>query len=149
MEHFSFSESFSRVKDSTEIKKLTQLADFVGITQPAVSKAKKKGQFPTEWAVALEREYGLRTLWILTGEGPKYNQTEKQPNSKPEHERQGLPAYLWDLAEWATEMSGAEGFAWLQKQLDICLPTFKMWREQKNGAAEAAIHQDQVEKKVA
>ena len=39
--------------------------------------------------------------------------------------------FLAELETWAREISGQNNLAWLEKQLEECLPTFKMWRERK------------------
>ena len=147
MESFSFQDAFERIKGETDIKKFTQLAEFIGVSQPAISKAKKRDVFTPEWAVAIEREYGILTRWILTGEGPKrHNQTET-PQTAPSQPQPGadIPAFILELNTWAKEISGKGNLEWLEKQLETCLPTWKTWREAKEEEAKkTALPTDKV-----
>lgn len=141
MESFAFQDSFDRIKGETDIKKFTQLAEFIGVSQPAISKAKKRNVFPPEWAIAIEQKYGLLTRWILTGEGPmRHNQKETSwatPSpATPPTANTDLPTFILELNTWAREISEPPGnLRWLEKQLETCLPTWKTWREAKDEEA--------------
>ncbi len=66
-----FESVWKRIREETGIKSLQALADILKKTQPAISKAKTKGDFPPGWAYLVGKEFGLLTEWIMTGEGPK------------------------------------------------------------------------------
>ena len=134
MEKNDFLFVFSRVKEETNIKNFTQLGEFLGISQPAISKAKKKGTFPTDWAFQLELKHGLLTRWILTGEGPKrHDETEAQAGSaKPS-------GYFAELEAWAKETSEGGNLRWVENQIDRLFPDFKAWRE-KSETTEADLN---------
>lgn len=115
-----FSEVFARIAQKTNIKNLTELAAAIERSQPTISEAKKKGKFPAEWAFKIELKYGISTRWIMTGK-----ETLLTNKTLPTEQ------FLLDLETWAREISGQNNLAWLEKQLEECLPTFKMWRERK------------------
>jgi len=66
-----FESVWQRIREETGVKSLQALADILKKTQPAISKAKTKGDFPPGWAYLVGQEFGLLTEWIMTGEGPK------------------------------------------------------------------------------
>ena len=48
----------------------TDLADFFGVPQSAVSAAVRRGKMPSSWLVILMRVKNVHPEWILTGKGP-------------------------------------------------------------------------------
>ena len=48
----------------------TDLADFFGVPQSAVSAAVRRGKMPSSWLVILMRVKNVPPEWILTGKGP-------------------------------------------------------------------------------
>ena len=48
----------------------TDLADFFGVPQSAVSAAVRRGKMPSSWLVILMRVKKVHPEWILTGKGP-------------------------------------------------------------------------------
>lgn len=67
----NFDEVWGRVSSETGVKSLRQLAVIIEKTQPTISAAKAKGEFPAGWAYQVGKKFGLLTEWIMTGEGPK------------------------------------------------------------------------------
>jgi len=66
----NFINIWNRIQASTGIKNLNELSEIVGTSQPTVSRTKKEGQFPVDWAYKIGRKYNLLTEWIMTGTGP-------------------------------------------------------------------------------
>ncbi len=113
----SFEDSFRRINLRTPIKNQSQLADFLGIKQPQISKQKKKNNFPKAWAYQIAKEYNLSTDWILDGEA-------KQNKSKDD--------FFLELEKWAKETAGGEDIEWLKRQIEETFPIFKQWKKRKN-----------------
>ena len=65
-----FENCWNRVKQSTELKKQIQLAEFLEISSSNISEAKIKGRFPLAWAFKIGQANNICTDWILTGKGP-------------------------------------------------------------------------------
>lgn len=66
------SEQIERLYGVTGSRSQAELASFMGISQAAVSDAKRRGSIPEEWLVHLSRLKGIEPEWILTGRGKKY-----------------------------------------------------------------------------
>lgn len=50
----------------------TELAVFLGITQPSVSEAARRKTIPPEWLLQLVRKKRINPDWVLTGKGLRY-----------------------------------------------------------------------------
>ncbi len=87
----NFESVWTRIKEETGIKSLQSLADILKKTQPAISKAKAKGEFPPGWAYEVGKQCGLLTEWIMTGEG------QKEPGNVE------INPLLTDVNEWLNE----------------------------------------------
>lgn len=111
-----FLSSWGRVKDKTNLCKLNQLADFVGVSQQFVSKKKKENSFPIEWAFKVATTYNLSTDWIMRGEG-------KENRSKDD--------FFLQLESWAKETTGSNDITAIKNMIDQCLPMFKQWRKRR------------------
>ena len=66
----AFDTSFEVVQSLTggAISSYKDLSDFLGIKQPSVSGAKKRGKFPTEWANKLAGHYGFNPIQVFAAE---------------------------------------------------------------------------------
>ena len=111
-----FIKAWERIKNSSGLNTLSQLAEIVGKTQQNISAAKKRGEFPVEWAFKVGRKYGILTEWILTGEGPKQI-----------GQAQGFFALI---EEWATE-TGEGNTKWFENQFKAAFPQFVTWEKEK------------------
>ena len=69
-ERMEFGKVWNRVKEATNLTSFTELASIVGVRQSAVSKVKKRGDFPPGWIFGIATKYGLNSDWLATGEGP-------------------------------------------------------------------------------
>lgn len=110
----SFDIVFTRVKESTDIKNMTQLAEFLEISQQYVSKKKRENIFPSKWATSISIEYDLSIDWILFGKSKGAEQKD----------------ILKDINEWYEEkIEGDEKEEyWFEKQFSECFPAFSRWR---------------------
>ena len=134
----NFEDIWQRVKNATEIKNMAKLAETLGISQAAISKAKAKKEFQISWAFRLGQQYGILTEWIMTGEGPKRIEEAAKESVSVGISQPGsdvTPDFFAQLAEWARETSGTEDLQWIEKQIDVCFPAFRMWREEKEAEA--------------
>lgn len=52
-----------------------ELAEFLGIKQPSISDAKKRGTIPSDWLLTSLRKKGVNPQWILTGQGARMLQS--------------------------------------------------------------------------
>ncbi|MCH7500905.1 MAG: helix-turn-helix domain-containing protein [Nitrospinae bacterium] len=100
-----FENCWHRVKQSTELKKQTQLAEFLEISSSNVSEAKVKDRFPLAWAFKIGQAHNIYTDWILTGKGPMNADEIIQP-SKGETSAVGL-ALQFILENGSTYQRGA------------------------------------------
>lgn len=87
----NFESVWKRIREETGVKSLQSLADILKKTQPAISKAKAKGEFPPGWAYVVGKKFGLLTEWIMTGEG------QKRPGDVT------INPLLIDVNEWLNE----------------------------------------------
>lgn len=69
--HMEFEKVWGRVKEATNLASFTELSSVVGVKQSAVSKIKKRGDFPPGWIFILANKYGLNSDWLASGEGPR------------------------------------------------------------------------------
>lgn len=123
----NFESVWGRIRKETGMKSLQALADMLNKTQPAISKAKAKGNFPPGWAYLVGKEFGLLTEWIMTGVGPKTLE-----------ELKGDMAFYEELEEWAKETGRSENTQWLKNQIESFFPMFSEWKKRK---AEGGIAQ--------
>ena len=117
----TFDEIFNRVKESTDIASLRQMAKIIGRDQSTISAAKAKGNFPANWAFEIEKKYGILTRWIMTGEGPK----------RLEEQGKDL-AFYEELERWARETGQSENIQWLRNQIESFFPMFTEWKRKKS-----------------
>ena len=120
----SFAEAWERIKNSTPLKTLNDLAGLIQTSQPNVSRRKKEKNFPAEWAYAVGKKYGIFTEWIMTGEGPK-NLSDFQ-----QEKEDFLTGYI---AEWIKEQTGKDPDFNQNFQTDCALafPDFAEWLKKR------------------
>ena len=70
MENQIFDAQMERLKLVISKHTATELADFFGVPQSAVSAAVRRGKMPSSWLVILMRVKNVHPEWILTGKGP-------------------------------------------------------------------------------
>jgi hypothetical protein len=123
-----FNEIIGRIKQETGIKNISELADFVGTTQPYMSKKKSQNDFSIKWAYQIATKYDLSTEWIMTGKGPKRISPEISIKN----------AYLLALEEWLNEIAKNDPRKefWFQCSIEKTFPEFKEWIERKKGTLE-------------
>lgn len=123
-----FAEIWTRIKIETEIRTMSELADFVGSSQPTVSTKKKENTFPVEWAYKVAREYGLNIEWILEGIG------------SPRPGQSSDPVIIRQLAEWIREEEKREpgSINWFSREIRRQFPEFDRWeKREKDNSAES------------
>jgi hypothetical protein len=122
----NFNTVWERIQQECRVKNLSQLADIIETSQPNVSKKKKTGIFPPEWAYAVGKKYKISTDWIMTGRGEKYHGEEKKP-LKCE--------FLGDVDNWISELKKEDpkNEAWFEIQFKKLFPEFNRWFQRKNG----------------
>ncbi len=118
----NFLQIWDRVKKRTSLQNLTELGNFLGITQPAISKRKKEDNFPIKWAFAIAQHYGLSTDWIMTGKNPK----EKR---LPEEEQ----PLIKEIEDWTNEIIAADRKRkdWFEIEFCKAFPEFSEWKKKK------------------
>lgn len=118
----SFTSIFERIKENTEIKNLTSLGRFLGVSQQFVSKKKKENIFPVEWAFKVGQHYGLSTDWLMTGKETEKKEREVEKKS-----------FLKTVEEWLQQISEEEpGRAmWFEYKFQDDFPQFVEWEKRK------------------
>jgi len=76
----NFDSCWKRIKDELSIKNYTQLSEIIGTSTSNITKKKQQGVFPVEWAYTIGKKYGVLTEWIMTGDGPKSLDKDKNEN---------------------------------------------------------------------
>ena len=66
-----FDEQMERIKLVLNRRTQTELAKFFGVSQSAISDAKRRRRVPPSWLVILERVKNVNRDWVLTGNGPR------------------------------------------------------------------------------
>ncbi len=79
-----FDACWKRVREKTDMRKQTDLAAFLNISDNNVTKAKKRGRFPEGWAIKIANAHNLSTDWILSGKGPATRSYEELPEREIE-----------------------------------------------------------------
>ncbi len=122
----AFEEILERIRQETGIKNMSELANFLGTTQPYMSKKKSQNDFSVKWAYQIATEYELSTEWIMTGKGPKKLSGTISLGNK----------YLILLEEWLNEIANADPRKeyWFQCTIEETFPGFKEWVQQKKTA---------------
>ena len=121
-----FDEIFTRIKNETKIRNISELAEFLGTSQPYVSRRKSLDDFSVKWAYQIAIEYGLSTEWIMTGKGPKKLSATISLSNE----------YLLLLEEWLNELklNDLRKEYWFQCTIEEVFPGFKEWMRRKKSA---------------
>jgi hypothetical protein len=121
-----FDEIFTRIKNETKIRNISELAEFLGTSQPYVSRRKSLNDFSVKWAYQIALEYGLSTEWIMTGKGPKKLSATISLSNE----------YLLMLEEWLNELklNDPRKEYWFQCTIEEAFPGFKEWVRRKKSA---------------
>ncbi len=77
-----FDAVWERIKEATGLKNFVDLASEVSVQQSAISKRRKRGEFPAEWVFILSKKYKFSSDWAWFGAKPesttsKHDQTNK------------------------------------------------------------------------
>lgn len=67
------SDLFARLKEACGATTDTALGNALGISQASVNKAKKKGEIPPGWIVAISYKFGVSADWLLYGKGSAHD----------------------------------------------------------------------------
>lgn len=89
-----FEHCWKRIQEKTDLKKQTDLASFLEISDNNITKAKKRGKFPKGWAIKIAKAFDLSTDWLLFGEGSVNRTHNELPEDKTSGEE--VPKDYWD-----------------------------------------------------
>jgi predicted transcriptional regulator len=132
----NFEDIFDRIKRSTGIKNSVQLAEIIEVTQPAVSKYKKKNIFPLDWAFLIAEKYNLELIWLIRGEEKGKNEiiTKQRANH-----------LLDEIEEWLEREKQKEPkiLDWFEVEFKENFPKFAEWKRKVDSAREAGLAQQQ------
>jgi phage repressor protein C with HTH and peptisase S24 domain len=81
-----FDAVWARVVEISGWRRQADLAEFLSITRPNVSRAKDRGAFPNEWARKIAKSKQVSLDWLLTGEGPRRKGEERGTELAPTEE---------------------------------------------------------------
>lgn len=121
-----FSNTWERISSETDLKNFTQLAKFLGSTQPNVSRKKKEDKFPAEWILKICINYRLMPEWLISGTGPK-RITDIEKKAELEF------PILEELNDWLKEVTFNDPARkdWFRVQVEDFFPKFKNWLKRK------------------
>lgn len=99
-QHVSTNVAMERICQATGAKTQFALAELLGISQPSISDAKRRGVIPEKWLFKLFRQYNINPDWILYGHEPQYLNTWPAFD-KPSNPAQGtaLEKMLQDILD--------------------------------------------------
>lgn len=129
----AFEDSWARIQQETEIKNQYDLAKAINASQPVISKYKKKGVFPVEWAYKVGKKYNLLTEWIMTGDGQK----RLREGCKLKEE-----IFQGSLGEWIKERckESPEFYREFMADCAAFFPEYAEWlKKRKGGLAESSV----------
>lgn len=132
----NFEDIFDRIKRSTGIKNSVQLAEIIEVTQPAVSKYKKKNIFPLDWAFLIAEKYNLSLIWLMRGE--EKQKGEIIPKKRANH-------LLDEIEEWLEREKQREPkiLDWFEVEFKENFPKFAEWKRKVDREREASLAQEQ------
>ena len=68
MDHLlDFDTVWGRIKEATDWSKFAEMAAFLSIKGPSITKAKNRGVFPLGWLFKIAQGYQVSTDWLATG----------------------------------------------------------------------------------
>ena len=125
----SFSDIWLRIKNETDLDKISDFAKLVDTTPQYISRKKGKNDFSVEWAFKIAQQYGLNTDWIMTGKGSK-----RRGAPDPSYENN----ILHEIDRWLTEQIKNEPFRkeWFIGVFLDSFPKFKQWRKSLGSQSE-------------
>jgi hypothetical protein len=98
MSRENISKVIARIMGASGCKNQSELADFVGTSQPAVARAIKDGKAPDHWLYRIAYRTGRRVEWLQSGHGTEFQDLAAE---EMERYRRELPPALHDLAgQW-------------------------------------------------
>jgi len=83
-----FDLAWDRVLTLTSWNQKSQLADYLSIKRQSVSSARRRGNFPLDWAYKIATDFDSSVEWILEGRGPKRLAEEIEKTSSRQLERE-------------------------------------------------------------
>jgi len=131
--YLNFDAVFNRVTSNTNIKNIVQLADFLDISQSAVSQKKKENNFPLEWAYKVGKEFDLSFDWLFEGKDV-FREKEKRANE-----------LLNELELWLNEKAKNQPaiIDWFKYEMITKYPDFAEWKRKAEEEREVDIVQKQ------
>ncbi len=72
----SFRQIYDRIRSVTKARTQTDLAELLGIKQSSISDAKRRNSVPADWYITLLERFDLNPLWLKTGVGRMYINSE-------------------------------------------------------------------------
>lgn len=134
---FTFNDVFERIKKNTDIKNTVQLAEIIGISQPAISNNKAKNIFPLEWAYDISKKYNLELDWLTEGK-PTQGNSEKTYNQRSND-------LLNEIEEWLEREKQKEPkiLDWFEVEFKENFPKFAEWKRKVDREREAGLAKEQ------
>jgi predicted transcriptional regulator len=131
----NFEDIFLRVTKKTTLSNIVQLADFLGISQSAVSQKKKEKNFPLEWVYKISKQFNLSLDWLtegkeVNGDGGKLRQ--KRAN-----------ALLDEIEEWLIKEGEREPkiFDWFEVEFKEKFTKYAEWKRRADNERENSLVQ--------
>ncbi len=127
-----FDAIFDRIKSETSVGSLRQLAKIIKKDQSTISAAKAKDNFPANWAYEIEKNFGLLTRWVMTGEGPKRINEGAEINP-----------LLVEVNEWLNEEEkhkSADFRVLFQQQMIRAFFDYEEWKIRKETGLDSGEH---------
>lgn len=87
-----FEARLERLKIALKVTSESDLATLLGISQPSIAKAKKRGRIPSGWVEKVCEEHGISADYILFGEIPIYRKTQKTVSLNDDTQKAAMEA---------------------------------------------------------
>lgn len=117
---------WERICSETEMSKLKDLAELLGVTGQFISKKKREDIFPVEWAFKVAQSKNLLTEWIMTGKGPRRIENFKNQTESDFPILNTIDVWLKEII--VTEPNRRE---WFNVHFQDSFPMFKEWIKNK------------------
>lgn len=133
--YLNFEEVFLRITKETSLKNVVQLADFLEISQSAISQKKKEKNFPIEWVYRISKEFNLSLDWLTEGKRNLLGSETIRPERGD--------TLLDEIEEWINreKIKEPKFVDWFEVEFKQKFPQFAEWKRKADSEREDSLAQ--------